>query len=219
MKRKGRARFDGIPGWTRDPYLLCDMLWPDIGFYTKQREVIESVDINDETFVPAGNKLGKDYVAGFIALRFFLIHAGLEGGCRVITTSIKDDHLRVLWGEIGRFIQTSRIPLLRSQGGILVYNHHDIRYVHSGGRIDQISYMRGMVSELGEGMAGHHARYTLAILDECSGIQDVVYDQVRTWAKKILCIGNPLDCNNFWRKAIKGGDVKVGYQIDSVEVE
>ena len=30
--------------------------------------------------------------------------------------------------------------------------------------------MRGMVSEKGEGMAGHHAQYTLAILDEASGM-------------------------------------------------
>ena len=47
--------------------------WPaPPGLYNKQREVVRSVVENKETVVVAGNQLGKDYVAGAIALLFFL---------------------------------------------------------------------------------------------------------------------------------------------------
>lgn len=185
-----------------DPMALKGMLWPDVTFYDKQREVIYSVLDNDETFVPAGNMLGKDFVAGFIALWFFIVHREV----RIITTSVKDDHLRVLWGEIGRYIQSSKYPLIHGQGGFLICNHRDIRKVHN--RIEcQISYLRGMVSEKGEGMAGHHAENTLIIGDEASGIDDLVYNQSATWAKRGLWIGNPNTCNNFFYKGVKAGDL------------
>src|SRR6516165_73934 len=84
-----------------DPLKLGRILWPDVRFYKQQEEIIHSVLWNDETYVPAGNMLGKDFVAGFIAVTFFLIFPeSKQQHTRVITTSVKDDHLRVLWGEI-----------------------------------------------------------------------------------------------------------------------
>jgi hypothetical protein len=143
---------------------LAELLWPQVYFYDKQREIFQSLEDNDETVVPAGNQLGKDFTAGAVCICFFL--RGLfNGGCRVVTTSVKDDHLRVLWGEIGRFLQTSAVPLRVEEGGPLVVNHRDIRGVVAG-KVCQISYLRGMVSERGEGMAGHHAKNTLAVIDE-----------------------------------------------------
>ena len=37
---------------------LKTVLWPDVRFYDKQVEIIESVERNFVTVVPAGNKLG-----------------------------------------------------------------------------------------------------------------------------------------------------------------
>lgn len=158
-----------------DPLALKDVLWPcqdyvdcnghdrrGVVFYDKQISIVDSVfKHSDETFVPAGNMLGKDFIGGFIALAFFLLHKEV----RVITTSVKDDHLRVLWGEIGRFIQSSAHPLTVDKGGPLIVNHRDIRKVVNGKEC-KISYLRGMVSERGEGLAGHHAAATLCIIDE-----------------------------------------------------
>lgn len=192
-----------------DPLLLKEVCWPDVTFYDKQVEMIYSTWENYETHVVAGNMLGKDFTAGYICLTYFIVHPEV----RVITTSVKDDHLRVLWGEIMRFVQTSRIPLVKEGGnsGILHLNHRDIRkykLAHNGSvTLDPISYLRGMVSEKGEGMAGHHAQYTLGVMDEASGIDNTVYTQMGTWAKRILAFGNPNDCQNFFREAVKGGDI------------
>jgi hypothetical protein len=41
-----------------DPFRMCELFWPEVKFYAKQREVLRSVRDNDETFVVAGNMLG-----------------------------------------------------------------------------------------------------------------------------------------------------------------
>lgn len=186
---------------------LKDALWPEVQFYKEQKDIIYSVEENPETFVYAGNMLGKDFVAGFIALSYFIRYPTV----RIITTSVKDDHLRVLWGEIDRFIETSALKLRFKDGGPLLVNHREIKKMsyHSDVVKCPISYMIGQVSEKGEGMAGHHAPYTLAIIDEASGVDDIVYTQMDTWAKRKLVIGNPNPCTNFFYKAYKKGEVYV----------
>lgn len=125
---------------------------------------------------------------------------------RVVTTSVKDDHLRVLWGEIGRFIRTAKYPLEAEKGGPLLINHRDIRK-RVCNMVCPISYMRGMVSERGEGLAGHHANASLIVIDEASGIDDEVWIQAQGWKKKALVFGNPNQTTNFFKKAIDEGDV------------
>src|SRR5262249_28001916 len=74
-----------------DPLELARVGWPDVTFFGKQLEIIEAVRDCDEVYVHAANQVGKDYVAAFIALAFFLTKGPTV---RVITTSVKDDHLR-----------------------------------------------------------------------------------------------------------------------------
>lgn len=189
-----------------DPVLFVRFLWPHVELFREQREMMYSVRDNDETMVVAANMLGKDFTASKVALWGFLTHRV----ARVVTTSVKDDHLRVLWGEIGRDLQSSRIPLTIDKGGPLLVNHRDIRKVDPiTNETDTISYLRGMVSEKGEGLAGHHAPYTLGIVDEASGVDNIVYTQIGTWAKKLLAFGNANNCalDHWFRKAVREGDV------------
>lgn len=189
--------------YAADPLGFAAAYWPQVRFYDRQQEIIESVRDNDETVVVAAHQLGKDYTAGFICLWAFLCHPE----SRVVTTSVKADHMRVLWGELGRFLQTAKIPLTVDEGGPLIVNHWDIRKF-VGGKECKISYLRGMVSEKGEGLAGHHAAYTLLVVDEASGIDDLVYDRADTWAKRRLIFGNPYHCENYFRRAVKAGDLE-----------
>lgn len=192
--------------------------------------MIYSVRDNDETVVVAGNQLGKDYVAGFIAVSAFLcpfaywpkeyvyaVEATRSAAnphphaVRIVATSVRDDHLDVLFGEANRFITGAEPSLLESKGGPLLCTHHNIRRVVGRNRLGPelcpISYVSGIVSKKGEGMAGHHAPYTLFIGDEASGIEDTTYEAAQGWAKKMLIFGNPLPCENFFRKAVDGGDL------------
>jgi len=193
-------------GQVIDPLKFKELMWPHITFYDKQREIIYSVNENDETVVPAGNMLGKDFVSGFIALYFFLS----RNPCRVITTSVKDDHLRVLWGEIGRLIDTAAYPLRSTEGGNLICNHQEIKKLING-KLDAISYLKGMVASDGAAMQGHHVaktgdgiKRTLFLVDEASGVQDEYHKMASTWANSMLIIGNPWECQNFFKHAVKG---------------
>ncbi len=209
---------DDKPRWrtynhcaTLDPVKFKNMLWPGVTFYKQQLEVIYSVIDNDETFVPAGNMLGKDFVAGFIAVYFFMTRQP----CRIVTTSAKDDHLRVLWGEINRFIQTARYSLNVEQGGPLIVNHQDIRKMHKGQRCP-ISYMTGLVASQNSiaAMQGHHIAKTgdgiprtLFISDESSSVPDDYYKMASTWMNRALIIGNTWDCSNFFFRGVTQGDL------------
>ena len=198
--------------YWNDPLKMARSFWPQYTFYGKQVEIIESVRDNAETYVPAGNMLGKDFVAAFIVLWFFITRYQNDKNTnwvRVVTTSVADHHLNVLWAEIGRYIATSRFPLTHRLGGPLVVNHHEIRSVHdmamSGGNAG--SYIKGLVSAKGEGLQGHHAEYTLLVVDEASGGEDESYNMASTWAKYMLIIGNPHQCANFFYHGVTKGDL------------
>jgi hypothetical protein len=194
----------------KDPIKLAKWIWPHVTFCDYQREIIYSVLENDETYVPAGNMLGKDFTAGFIALYFFLTRTP----CRVITTSADYSQLEsVLWGEMRRWIQTAKYSLDANKGGPLIINHLHIRKQYQG-KTCGLSYLLGRVAAKGEGMLGHHIAdvgdgipRTLFIADEASGVEDIAYERADTWAKRKLIIGNPYPCSNFFYRGVTEGDL------------
>lgn len=172
-----------------------------------QREIILSVRDNVETVVVAGNKLGKDWVAGFICVWAFACHPV----ARIVTTSVAEHHLKVLWGEIGRWLATSYLPLLKARGGPLVELSQEVRRADEASSRNPLSYLVGRVcSGEGEGLAGHHAPYTLGVVDEASGVDDRAYEQMQGWMKRSLLIGNPNNCpeSQFFRRMAEEGDIK-----------
>lgn len=187
----------------QNPILLKKLLWPDVEFYDKQIEIVESVRDNSETVVVAGNMLGKDFIAAFIALWYFMCFDFV----RIVSTSVKDKHLMVLWDEISSFVRRSRIPLRAEEGGLLDIKHHEIRKIYGSPHAIEKSYLIGQVSLKGEGMSGHHAEHTMLIVDEASGVEDVVYEHACEWARKRLIFGNPNPCTNFFYRGVKQGDL------------
>jgi len=145
-----------------DPLKVARILWPKDRLTREQEEIAYSVWFNKETYVKAANKMGKDFIAGLIIPVAFLT----RWPCRIVTTSTKDDHLDVLWGEIHHRIQTSKIPLTVDRGGPLVLLQREIRKVDfnsppvNGKRpMCAISYVKSMVAneQSMDAMGGHHA--------------------------------------------------------------
>ena len=189
--------------FASNPMAFARIFWPDVRFYPKQEEIIQSLVENVETIVPAGNMLGKDFVAGFLTLFFFLT----RHPCRIVTTSAKEKHLIVLWGEINRFIQTARYPLDMKNGGNLLVQSLSIRKIVRG-ELDSFSYLLGMVASNDSiaSMQGHHADdsdgipRTLFVCDEASSVMMEIFRNARTWRHRSFIFGNPWDCNNpfYW---------------------
>lgn len=195
------------PREFRDPFKCVALCWPQYRLYDKQREMFRSVWENKYTVVPAGHKLGKDFTTALIVLVFFLT----RHPCRVLTTSVDGKQLEgVLWGEMARHIQGSRIPLEAEKGGCLLINHQMIRKVYNGER-DGRSYIMGRVALKGEGLSGHHLEHgqngeplTLAAADECSGMDEESLSKMSEWAHRYIMIGNPYECQNDFKWSVKG---------------
>lgn len=215
--------------FLRDPLALGRVLWPKIRFYDRQKELIYSVWHNKLTICVAGNMLGKDFTAAFIALTFFLT----RNPCKVVTTSVDGDQLSgVLWGEMRRLIQESAVPLNHYDGGPLLVNDLYIRKVITYGaqkdEIDALSYLMGKVAKKGEGMLGHHIAETgdgiprtLFMGDEASGLEDETIDKAETWYDRGLLIGNAYPCSNrFFHESEPdqgGGDKLSGRKVRAWE--
>lgn len=189
------------------PFSLKEQFWPSVRIYDKQQEIVRSCDQNDETYVLSANMMGKDFIAAYIALTTFLRCIKLGLTCKIVTTSVKDDHLDILWGEIHNFVNTSAHPLRMEKGGPLVVLRKEIRHALERDAEEPRSYVKAQVSETGEGMSGHHAQYTMLIGDEASAIDDRVHQGAQGWAKRMLFITNANPCENFVRRACDGGDL------------
>lgn len=207
VDRTGKAGLEWR-GKVLDPIRLGNTLWPGIELYKEQREICYSVLENNETYVPSANMMGKDFTAAYLVLTIFLSCIKLGVGCRIITTSVKGEHLGVLWAEIGRLVMGSKYPLVADRGGPLILMHQEIRRADERESKNPANYLKAMVSETGEGLSGHHAEFTLLVGDESSAIPDLVYSAGQGWAKRFFFFGNPNDCQNFFRKAIEAGDLK-----------
>lgn len=199
------------------PFYLLERHWPGVVIARHQADILESMVYNYETVVVAGNQLGKDYIAGFAVVWWFISSVKLGTPCRVITTSVDGDHLRVLWGEAERFIDTCTYPLRYGKGGPLIVNHMEIKSAVESARYRgqtppkvPMSYVLGRVSATGEGLGGHHSPLGLAVIDEASGVADKSYENMQGWAKRFLIFGNPWPCHNFFRRMVKGGSVLAG---------
>lgn len=204
-----------------DLFLLKEMLWPQYRFWSKQAEIVESVCLDKETFVPAAHEMGKDFIAGFIVTGCFVLCAAKQVQCKILVSSATERHLGNLWGEIDRFIRTSKQPLLVSAGGELIYNHQYLGRMGNADRTnggwfpggplpEKDSYVISAVvtnDSRNEGLSGHHAPFTLFVGDECSGMSSAAYDAAQGWADHMLLIGNPYPTTNFFKTGVDAGDL------------
>lgn len=195
-----------------DPIEFGKLCWPHVGFYREQKEIIYSVRNNDETYVPAGNMLGKDFVAAFIVIWFFVS----RHPCKILTTSVTESHLDVLWGEIDKFVRTSKWPLDARRGGPLMIQKTQMRKVVKG-RVHEDCYaIRRVANDQSiASFQGHHVTpdpgqpidnlaRNLFVADEASGVPDAYYQMASIWAKRVFIFGNPWPCMNFFYRAVKG---------------
>lgn len=196
-----------------DPFNFLALCWPDIKLTKPQAKIVHSIVHNHTTVVPAGNDQGKDFIAAFICVWFFCSRSP----CKIVTHSVDQPQLKgVLWGEMKRFIQTSRYPL-----PLNVREDMFMQFVRPDGTADPLSYLIGRVTRKGEGLLGHHIANTesdrlpdgsmlprtLFVADEASGIDDEAWEKVDTWSHRKLAIGNPYPTTNFFYKATKAGDI------------
>jgi hypothetical protein len=204
-------------------FALQAAVWPDVRFYDKEVEIVTAALTARETYVTAGNKLGKDFSMGFLAPACFIICQQYGVTCRILTTSVAEHHLKVLWGEIGRFVSSGKLPDGRPLAGRdpdqLSVNYMEIRRAPEAHAKNPLSYLAGRVSETGEGLQGHHAEFTMLIGDEASGLDRKVHRMALGWARHLVYIGNPWECQNHYREGVRAGDAPPDRRVIRIRAE
>lgn len=193
----------GPPLGYLDPIWFIGKCWPDIRMTPYQVEMTYSVVDNVETTVSAGTGLGKDWWLALICVWFM----SSRRPARVVTTAVSHSQLKdVLWGEIRQFMQSSKIRLP------LKYNDMYVRQIDDDGIYIPKCELVGVCVEKGESIIGKHLARdiprTLLAIDEASGVSTKTKEMAGTWAQRIVSIGNPWNCQNYFRDDIEAGDLK-----------
>jgi hypothetical protein len=193
--------------WSRfvdDPVGFAKQFWPHVELAPYQREIIESVRDNPETWVHSANEMGKSLIAALSAIWWFSTRRA-----KVVTSSTTKDQLeRVLWGEIDHLLSTARAHGRRFD---FRFRRTALR-VELGADAEKKYYLIGQQAEQVESFQGHHLQRepdgtpsVLFIFDEASALERKFYDAATSQAHAILVVGNPLVADGvFYEKCLAG---------------
>lgn len=204
---------ESLAGWA--------MVAAGIELWDKQELVLDELSIiRAKIVVPSTNASGKTFLAAHAAVGFYDAYTpgtpckqcdpdGTKGGCRgckVLTTSSKETHLKDnLWGEI-------RLLLARlAARGILIPGTlapADTSLVDNLGN----HFIRGQVATQEESMQGYHAAHKLIIGDEATSVDDNVARGITslmaTADSRLLLIFNPTTNDTYAAKMSRAANTQ-----------
>lgn len=171
----------------RDP-----SLWAEVAFERPirlqgwQRAAFSKVASNPRVSIASCNGAGKSFFDNLLMLWFLTTR---EPTKVVVTAGSANQLSDVLWSEAGALIGRMR-PIYRD------HLRWQTDKISIDGRSDCFAVARTSRREQPDALQGHHARNMLFVLDEASGIPDVIIEVSRgslsTPGARIVATGNPL---------------------------
>lgn len=202
--------------YRQDPVLFVRTFWPEFRLAPYQKQILESVRDNNETWVPSANKMGKTFIAAQTALWWFLTR-----NSKVVTSSTTEYQLvRILWGEIGHLLQQMKLGGYRFR---LERKHLCISLAREEGQRDSQGkyYLIGQVTAQVESFQGHHLEKmadgtptVLFIFEEASGLEREFYEAATSQAHRLLAIGNPLRARGIFFEKCRAKDERHPDHLD-----
>jgi hypothetical protein len=177
--------------WTR--HRTGEHLW------SKQAEVMQSVDRHERTAVPSCNAAGKTHLASLAATRFIDIHP--PGTAFVFTTAPRQQTVKtVMWRYIRRHHHKAGLPGYITQSEVPEWK--------IGG--DTVGFGRSPAVNDADSIMGLHEKHLLVIVDEADGVTDGVWSAIESLLTNegchVLAIGNPLDNSSHFARMCDGSD-------------
>lgn len=173
------------PDYSGDPALwgsdrLGEFWW------SKQREILESVRDNRYTAVPSCHNAGKSFIAARAIAKWIDMHP--PGEAFVVTTAPTAAQVSaILWREIGKAHKKGSLPGHITGAGYPQWKLDG----------ELVGYGRKPADYDDSAFQGIHARFVLVVLDEAGGIPPSLYDAADALATnenaRVLAIGNPDD--------------------------
>lgn len=161
-----------------------------------QLDIAESVFTYREVAVASCHGIGKSWVAARVALAFLVTH---PGGIVITTAPTWSQVQDVIWRELGAAYESSKIDL----GGKL--NKTQLEFGKDW-------YALGRSTNKADNFVGYHADHILVIVDEASGVEEIIYEGIRGVTSNenahTFYIGNPTNPGGTFAKAMKNPLVK-----------
>ena len=191
--------------FRHDPAGFVHELWPDFKLQSYQKEILESVRVNKESYVYSGHKMGKSLVAAVAALWFFLTRSPAT----VLLISAKEHQLeQVMWAEIVKLLQQSseRLPVAVNRLRLRVKDGENDEFVPR-------HEVLGCAANEPESLQGHNLPpgsdgepSVLVICEEASAIPDRFIESLLPQSHRLLAICNPLRVEGWFYEACKKGN-------------
>jgi hypothetical protein len=166
-----------------------------VHLWSKQREILASVQQHRHTAVHSCHEIGKSFIASVVAAHW--IEAHHPGEAFVVTTAPTGPQVKaILWRELNR----------RHVAGKLRGRMNQTEW-YLGNEI--VAFGRKPADYNPAAFQGIHARYVLALGDEACGLPKELLDAMETLCanenSRVLLIGNPDDPGSEFAKACAPG--------------
>jgi len=158
-----------------------------------QKEALEAVRDGPRVACKSGHGVGKSALLSWVILWYLITRP-----CRIVCTANSANQLsQVLWAEIQKWAR--KMPKgLQSQLEIT-----SEKIVVKG--VDSSAHARVSSRDRPESLQGFHHERLLFVIDECSGVDDIVFEVAQgalsTAGSKILMVGNPTRSNGYFYEA------------------
>lgn len=189
-RKAAQARIPYNPAWETDPVLFA---WEALGItcWGRQAELLQAVATKRRVAVKSGHKVGKSTSAVILALWRVVTRPRT----RVIMTSSSGRQVRaILWKELRRVYHGARYKI----GGKL----HKVP--DAGLQFDDGREIVGFATKEPEKMAGFSGPDILFIVDEASGVPEVIFDAIegnRAGGASIVLFSNPTQTSGTFYEA------------------
>jgi len=149
--------------------------------WDRQIEIIEAVRDHDRVSVRSGHKVSKSTSAAGLALWFFCSF----DDARVVMSSVTSRQVdAILWRELSMRHARAKVPV----GGELS------KLARTGLRSTDFREVSGFTAKEAEAVAGISGRHLLYILDEASGIPEIIFEAIegnRAGGARLVMFSNP----------------------------
>lgn len=184
--------------WQEEPDTWCKERLGEI-LWTKQRQVVKSVQANRKTLVQSCHAIGKSFIASRTAA--WWLDVWPPGTAFVVTSAPSGPQIKaILWREIGRAFMKGKLAGRVNQTEW---------YMSVNGKEEIVAFGRKPDDFDPAAFQGIHSIRVLIIFDEANGIRGPLHEAAGSLMandeSKMLMIGNPDDPNGEYFEASKPG--------------
>lgn len=160
-----------------------------------QIKALKAISEGDKVSIRSGHGVGKSAALSWIVIWFLLTRS--TEGAKVLATAPTSSQLKnILWSEVAFWIR--RMPAAFSS---LFQITNDTIYI-KGREREAFATAKTAKKDQPEALQGIHAKNTLFVLDEASGIPDIIFEygegSLSTEGAKVIMTGNPTRSSGYF---------------------